>query len=80
SIYVLQGAQVQLVEVPGMIEGAREGKGQGKALLSCIRNADAVLLAVALGSGAARALSTLWNECREALGGKEMGICLTKCD
>jgi len=80
SIYILRGAQVQLVEVPGMIEGAREGRGRGRALLSCMRNADAVLLAAALGPGAARALSTLWNECREALAGKDLGIALTKCD
>ncbi len=80
SVYVLRGAQIQLVEVPGIIEGAGEGKGRGRALLSCVRNADAVLIAAALEPGAGRALSTLLSECREALAGKQVGIALTKCD
>lgn len=80
SVYVLHGAQIQLVEVPGIIEGAGEGKGRGRALLSCVRNADAALLAAALEPGAGHGLSGLWSECREALAGKQTGIALTKCD
>lgn len=34
------GIQVQLVEVPGLVEGANEDRGGGRALLGIIRSAD----------------------------------------
>ena len=37
------GAKVQLVDLPGLIEGAREGAGGGRILLACIRAADAMV-------------------------------------
>ncbi len=40
GIVKLHGAPIQLVEVPGLIEGASEGKGSGKAYLSAVRAAD----------------------------------------
>ena len=40
------GALVQLVEIPALIEGSSEGKAQGTQLLSLIRNADAIVLVV----------------------------------
>jgi ribosome-interacting GTPase 1 len=44
----LNGAAVQLVEVPGIIPGAAEDRGGGRALLGAVRNADAVLLIASL--------------------------------
>jgi small GTP-binding protein len=38
------GVLVQLVEIPGLIEGASEGRGGGRALLGVLRNADAMVL------------------------------------
>jgi small GTP-binding protein len=38
------GVLVQLVEIPGLIEGASEDRGGGKALLSVLRTADAMIL------------------------------------
>src|ERR671937_45692 len=38
------GVLVQLVEVPGLIAGASEGRGGGRALLGVVRDADAVVL------------------------------------
>jgi small GTP-binding protein len=38
------GVLVQLVEIPGLIEGAHEDRGGGKALLSVLRTADAMVL------------------------------------
>ena len=35
---------VQLVEIPGLIQGAGEGRGGGRAFLGVLRNADAVVL------------------------------------
>jgi small GTP-binding protein len=37
------GVQVQLVEIPGLIEGASEDRGGGRALLGVLRNADAIV-------------------------------------
>lgn len=39
----LGGVLVQLVEIPGLIEGAAEDRGGGRALLGVVRNADAIL-------------------------------------
>jgi small GTP-binding protein len=38
------GVLVQLVEIPGLIEGASEDRGGGRALLGVLRNADAIVL------------------------------------
>jgi small GTP-binding protein len=42
------GVPVQLVEIPGLIEGAAEGRGSGRALLGVLRSADAMVLCHAL--------------------------------
>lgn len=42
------GAVVQLVDLPGLLDGAVDGKGGGKALLGCIRQADAALFVAPL--------------------------------
>src|SRR5499427_2547842 len=37
------GVLVQLVEIPGLISGASEGRGRGRALLGVLRGADAIV-------------------------------------
>jgi small GTP-binding protein len=39
----IEGVLVQLVEIPGLIEGANEDRGGGRALLGVLRNADAMV-------------------------------------
>src|SRR5947207_4089455 len=38
------GVLVQLVEIPGLIEGASEGRGGARALIGVLRGADAMVL------------------------------------
>src|ERR1700752_261760 len=42
------GVLVQLVEIPGLIAGASDDRGGGRALLGVLRNADAIVFCQAL--------------------------------
>ena len=37
-------AKIQILDVPGLIEGAEEGKGRGKEVISVIRNSDLLII------------------------------------
>jgi small GTP-binding protein len=39
----IMGVLVQLVEIPGLLPGASEGRGDGRALLAVLRDADAIV-------------------------------------
>jgi len=39
-----RGARIQVLDIPGVIESASEGKGRGKEVLSVVRNADLLLV------------------------------------
>lgn len=43
AVVTLRGVRVQLVEIPGLIEGASEDRGGGRALLGVLRGADAIV-------------------------------------
>jgi small GTP-binding protein len=43
-----KGADIQLLDLPGVIEGASKGKGKGREILSAIRNVDLVLIMIDL--------------------------------
>jgi small GTP-binding protein len=44
SVTYIHDCRVQLVEIPGLIAGAAEDRGGGKALLGVLRGADAIVL------------------------------------
>jgi small GTP-binding protein len=46
----IEGVLVQLVEIPGLIEGANEDRGGGRALLGVLRGADAIVYCHAAGA------------------------------
>lgn len=39
-----KGARIQVLDVPGLIEGASSGKGKGREVISVVRNADLILI------------------------------------
>ncbi len=41
-----KGARIQILDLPGLIKGASDGKGRGKEILGVIRNSDMVLYIV----------------------------------
>ena len=41
-----RGAKIQILDLPGLIKGASEGKGRGREILNVIRNSDMVLYIV----------------------------------
>jgi small GTP-binding protein len=75
----LGGVLVQLVEIPGLIAGAADDRGGGRALLGVLRNADAILFCHACDRPPAE-LETIRDEVAAA--GIELPAILaaTKCD
>jgi small GTP-binding protein len=73
------GVLVQLVEIPGLIEGAHEDRGGGRALLGVLRNADAIVFCQAAGEPAA-GLDVVRREVEAAGIDKPSITILTKAD
>jgi ribosome-interacting GTPase 1 len=46
AMFEYDGALIQLVELPALIEGSSDGKAQGREIIGVIRNSDAVLFAI----------------------------------
>ncbi|MCK5458982.1 MAG: 50S ribosome-binding GTPase, partial [Thermoplasmatales archaeon] len=46
GIMKYKGADIQLLDLPGLIKGASEGKGRGREILSAVRNVDLAMLMI----------------------------------
>jgi small GTP-binding protein len=73
------GVPVQLVEIPGLIEGATEDRGGGRALLGVLRGADAIVLCHSL-TEPPSALDTVRAELAAAGIDKPTVVAATKLD
>ncbi len=73
------GVLVQLVEIPGLLEGAHEDRGGGRALLGVLRNADAIVYCRAASEPAAT-LDVVLREVAAAGIEKPALLALTKAD
>jgi small GTP-binding protein len=75
----IRGVLVQLVEIPGLIEGAAEDRGGGRALLGVLRSADAILYCVRA-SGDPAELSIVRNEVAAAGIELPAAVAMTRAD
>jgi len=41
-----KGAKIQILDLPGIIEGAKDGKGRGREIIAVARNSDLILMLV----------------------------------
>lgn len=73
------GVLVQLVEIPGLLEGAHEDRGGGRALLGVLRNADAIVFCRAAAEPPAT-LEVVRDEVEAAGIEKPSIVALTKSD
>jgi ribosome-interacting GTPase 1 len=73
------GVLVQLVEIPGLIEGATEDRGGGRALLGVLRSADAIVYC-ARADGEADALRPVVREIELAEIEKPAFLAATRAD
>jgi uncharacterized protein len=61
AVVKLNGAQIQIVDLPGLIEGATEDAGGGKRLMGIVKNADGILFMIDLTKDYSRA-EKVYNE------------------
>jgi small GTP-binding protein len=79
SVTYIHDCRVQLVEIPGLIEGAAEDRGGGKALLGVLRGADAMVLCHAVDMPLGE-LATIRAELEAAGIEKRAIVAVTKLD
>jgi small GTP-binding protein len=79
SVAYIHDCRVQLVEIPGLIAGAAEDRGGGKALLGVLRSADAMVLCHAANRPLGE-LAAISAELKAAGIDKRMLLAVTKLD
>ena len=75
----IRGVLVQLVEIPGLIAGAREDRGGGRALLGVLRSADAIVFCTPAGASSEE-LEVVRREVDAAGIDRPSLVALTKAD
>lgn len=62
----LNGAKVQVLDIPGFMEGASSGKGRGREVLSVLRAADLILIILDAGKDYKRQLNIIRRELHDS--------------
>ncbi len=73
-------ARIQMVEIPGLIEGARENRGSGRLYLGAAQTADAFLLLMPLEAGGRADLDLLMEEACDVIRDRPTMVVATKLD
>jgi uncharacterized protein len=76
----IEGVLVQLVEIPGLIEGATDDRGGGRALLGVLRSADAIVYCCRAAADGAAALRVVRTEVEAAGIDRPSIVVLTRSD
>ena len=50
GVFSYKGAKFQLLDLPGIIEGAKDNKGRGKQVISVARTCDLILIVLDAGN------------------------------
>src|SRR5262245_29768966 len=79
AVTLIHGLPVQLVEIPGLIHGATEDRGGGRALLGVLREADAIVFCHAAPAAPADLLAVR-EEVRAAGIERPAAVAATKAD
>jgi len=79
AIARIEGVLVQLVEIPGLIGGATDDRGGGRALLGVLRSADAIVYCGRAGTSADELL-TVMDEVKTAGIDKPSILAVTRAD
>ncbi len=76
----INGALIQLVEIPGLIEGAREDRGSGRTYLAAANDAHGFLLVLPLEKPSLAGFFAMLAEAREVIGERPFLVVATKSD
>lgn len=77
---VINHAYIQLVEIPGLIEGALQGRGGGRELLACARNSDGLIYLLPLEPDGLANLTVVMQESAGLIGEQRPLIVCSKRD
>lgn len=77
---LINGAEIQLVEIPGLIEGARQGTGHGRLYLGAAQDAGAFLLILPLETGGMETFAQAMAEIEHVVKGRPSLIVAAKAD
>lgn len=75
----INDALIQMVEIPGLIDGAADDRGGMRAVISVARNADAILYVASVREESA-SLATALAEFCDSQYGRPAGLCITGAD
>ncbi|MBD6955251.1 MAG: OBG GTPase family GTP-binding protein [Thermoplasmata archaeon] len=80
GIMEYRGAKIQILDLPGLIEGASRGKGRGKEVLSVVRNSDLIMIVTDVNSPDPEPLIEILHEAGIRLNKRRPRLFLVKKD